>query len=159
MKAVPARLWLSLALLVLVGTQSACIDRESKAQTTRSYDESEDAAKAIGIALAELPENKRLLLIFGANWCPDCRRVDASMTQREIAEHLKRRFAIVKVDVGHFDKNTGIDERYGSPTQQGIPSFAMLDKRGEVTSVVLGRKLGSEHKKGRDSFYQWLKTL
>ena len=153
------RYWLTIACLLAAFGLSACFDRESREQSVHPYDELADAAQDIERALAGLGDRQRLLLVFGANWCPDCRRVDASMAQPAITDYLMRHFAVVKVDVGNFDLNLDIRKRYGSPTQEGIPAMAIVDRRNRVSRLVLGRELAREHKKGREAFYRWIKTL
>jgi protein disulfide-isomerase len=153
------RHWLLITCVLLAVAQSACFDRESKEQSVHPYDELADAGQDIENALAGLKDQQRLLLVFGANWCPDCRRVDASMVQPEITDYLTDHFAVVKVDVGNFDLNMDIAERYGSPTKKGIPAMAIVDRGNRTTRVVLGRELAHEHKKGREAFYRWIKNL
>ena len=41
-----------------------------------------------------------LLLMFGANWCPDCRVLAAAMDSAELSDLLQRHFVQMKVDVG-----------------------------------------------------------
>ncbi len=153
------RYWVLIACVLLAVGQSACFDRESKEQSAHPYDELADPGEDIKAALAGLTDKQRLLLVFGANWCPDCRRVDASMVQPEITAYLQSQFAIVKVDVGNFDHNLDITQRYGSPTQKGIPAMVIVDRHNRATRIILGRELANEHKKGRQEFYHWLKTL
>ncbi len=153
------KLWLMIACAILAFGQTACFDRESKEQSVHPYDELADAEQDIATALAGLEDRQRLLLVFGANWCPDCRRVDASMVQPEISGYLERYFAIVKVDVGNFDQNLDITKRYGSPTQKGIPAMVIVDRHNRATRIVLGRELATEHRKGREAFYRWIQSL
>jgi len=44
------------------------------------------------------------VLIFGANWCPDCRALDAQMHKPELASIIEKNFVIVEVDLGREDK-------------------------------------------------------
>ena len=81
------------------------------------------------------------------------------MVQPEISEYLQNNFSIVKVDVGNFNKNMDISERYGTPTKKGIPAIAVVDGNNRVLRVVRGKELALAHKKGRDEFYRWIRTL
>jgi thioredoxin 1 len=72
-----------------------------------------------------------VLLVFGANWCPDCRALDKAMhggSQRLIDS----RFDVVKIDVGNFDKNLYLARRYGNPIAKGIPAIVVLGADSQV---------------------------
>src|ERR1700689_2192845 len=82
------------------------------------YDESANAAADLQRALAAAQSNRNdVLLVFGANWCPDCRELDKALNGSShalIAGH----FQVVKVDVGRFDKNLDVANQYGNPIQK-----------------------------------------
>ena len=47
------------------------------------YDEKADAHQQITTAIAEASKaHKNLILVFGANWCGDCRALDAQITRK-----------------------------------------------------------------------------
>lgn len=91
------------------------------------YDETRDAAADVERARTEArASQRRVLLVFGANWCPDCRALDASMAQPPTAQLMAREFVVVKVDVGRFDRNLPLAERYGNPIKKGIPAAVIV---------------------------------
>jgi len=97
------------------------------------YDESRDARADVRHALSEARKaNVPVLLIFGANWCEDCRALDAALSKGRNAELVKSEYKVVKVDVGRFDRNTDLDTAYGHPTKKGIPAAVILSPRNEV---------------------------
>lgn len=147
-----------LLILLMLGL-TGCFDRESKEQSAHPYDENANAAQDISTALSTLGEQKRLLLVFGANWCPNCRRLDATLKQPEITGYLNAHFALVKVDLGNFDKNMDLFKRYGQQKKFGIPAISIVDGRDEVVRLVKGVEVATHHGKGREAFYEWFKTL
>lgn len=100
--------------------------------TASIYDESADAAADITAALAEAKrDGKRVLLQFGANWCPWCHKLHQLFrADATIAAELQRSYVVVMVDVnkGH---NKPVDERYCQPTKQGLPVLVVLDADGK----------------------------
>jgi protein disulfide-isomerase len=83
---------------------------------TGPYDESADAKADIGAALAEATQSKLpVLVVFGANWCGDCKMLDAAFKNGVAAPLIAKNFHVVKVNVGKFDRNTDIAELYGVP--------------------------------------------
>ena len=95
------------------------------------YDKTADAKGEIQKALATDP-NRPVLVVFGANWCPDCLMLDKAMTQGASASLLKRDFKIVKVDVGQKDKNLDLAASYGVYLSNGIPAVVILSPKNEV---------------------------
>jgi len=97
------------------------------------YDERADAPKDIATAVKDASRaGKRVVLVFGANWCKDCRALDAQMHKGELAALLEKSFVIVKIDVGRMDKNVDIAKKYGVPVDNGIPALAVLDAKGKL---------------------------
>ncbi len=104
------------------------------AQSEPVYDESADARREIKAAIARASEKgkRNVVLIFGANWCKDCRALDAHMHTPELAAMIEKNFVVVKVDVGRMDKNVELAKKYGVPVANGIPAIAVLDSRGKL---------------------------
>jgi protein disulfide-isomerase len=97
------------------------------------YDEKADSHRQITTAIAEASKaNKNVVLVFGANWCGDCRALDTQMHKEELAALIATNYEVVKVDVGRFDKNRDIGEKYHVPLKHGIPALAVLDPGGNL---------------------------
>ena len=104
------------------------------------YDESADAKADVQRALSTAKASGTpVLVIFGANWCPDCRALDKALSTGKNAELIAREFKVVKVDVGQFDRNLDLAARYGNPVKKGIPAAVVLSPEGEV---VYATRLG-----------------
>ena len=138
---------------------SGCLDKESKEETPRPYAEELNHDNEIAIALGKLNPKQRLLIVFGANWCPSCRRLDASLTAPEISDYLKTHFIIIKVNIGNFDKNLHIADRFGLQIKQGIPAIVIVNKNETVSAYIKTRELSVLHKKGRAVLYKHLKNI
>jgi protein disulfide-isomerase len=104
-----------------------------KGSTEPIYDEKADARRDISAAIADArTAKKNIVLVFGANWCPDCHALDAQMHNPELAALLAQNFVIVKVDIGRHDKNMDLAEQYKVPIKHGIPALAVLDSDGHL---------------------------
>jgi thioredoxin 1 len=104
------------------------------------YDESADAKADVQRALSTAKASGTpVLVIFGANWCPDCRALDKALSTGKNAQLIAREFKVVKIDVGQFDRNLDLAARYGNPVKKGIPAAVVLSPEGEV---VYATRLG-----------------
>lgn len=88
-----------------------------------------DIAQAIHVATRE---HKRIILDFGGNWCGDCQVLDIYMHQSPNSEILAQHFVVVHVNVGRFDKNLNLAEKYNIPLKRGVPALAVLSPRGRL---------------------------
>jgi thioredoxin 1 len=111
------------------------------------YDEKADAKADVQRALSAAQANGTpVLVIFGANWCPDCRALDQALSTGKNAELMAREFRVVKVDVGQFDRNLDLAARYGNPVKKGIPAAVVLSPQGEVLYATrLGELADARH--------------
>jgi thiol:disulfide interchange protein len=76
--------------------------------------------------------NKRVLLVFGANWCYDCHVLDLAFQRRDLAPVLAANYEVVHVDVGEGDRNQDLMQEYQVPMAKGIPALAVLDENGKL---------------------------
>jgi thiol:disulfide interchange protein len=88
------------------------------------------AAEIREAKLAAPKQHKRILLVFGANWCVDCHVLDNAFHQPRIAPLLSANFLVVHVDVGKYDKNLDLAKQYHVDLEKGVPSIAVLNVNG-----------------------------
>ncbi|HLB89460.1 MAG TPA: thioredoxin family protein [Terriglobales bacterium] len=77
-------------------------------------------------------EHRRVLVVFGANWCYDCHVLDLAFHRSDIEPVLKRNYEVVHVDVGEGNKNQDLMTQYQVPMARGIPGLAVLDSDGKL---------------------------
>jgi len=124
------------------------------------YNEAADAKGEINVALAQAAAAKvTVLVIFGANWCGDCKALDAALHQGRAAPLVAREFRVVKVNVGRFDRNVDLAESYGVPLKQGIPAVAVLSSRNEVLYVTRAGELADARSMGESGIYEFFKQV
>lgn len=84
--------------------------------------------------------NKRLLLVFGANWCFDCHVLDLAFQRPDIAPLLAVNYEVVHVDLGpNEEKNPDLVEQYQIPLNKGVPALAVAESDGKL---VVSQKNG-----------------
>ena len=103
---------------------------------TALYPPPEKAEEEISSALARAAkDHKRVILVFGANWCYDCHVLDATFHSKDFAGVVSANYHVVHINVGdEGDKNLDLAEKYGVPLKKAvrIPSLAVLDPDGKV---------------------------
>ena len=137
--------WLSLvpALVVLAITQQVFAQPrphsgnkeilDSVSDRTNIYPADADADREIAAALAQsTKEKKRVLLVFGANWCYDCHVLDHALHDGEAGRIVREKYLLVHVDIGEGEKNPELVKLYKIPLDKGVPAVAILDAAGKL---------------------------
>jgi len=120
------------------------------------YDETADARLALRQALLDAAAARTsVLVVFGANWCPDCRILDMSMKKDPTAALIARGFKVVKVDVGRFDRNVDIASAYGVPLKSGIPAIAIVSPRNDVLYATRAGELADARRMGDAGIHEF----
>jgi thioredoxin 1 len=107
---------------------------------TQLYAPPEEAKSEISSALAAAAkDHKRVLLVFGGNWCYDCHVLDTTFRSKAFAPIVNASYHIVHVNVGNYDANLDLADKYQIPLKKGVPSLAILDADGKL---VVSQKQG-----------------
>jgi thiol:disulfide interchange protein len=114
------------ALILASGVLASAQHRVIYSATANAH---ADIAQAIRTATRE---HKRVLLDFGGNWCGDCQVLDIYMHQAPNDAVLAKRFVVVHVDIGKYDKNLDLAEKYNIPLKRGVPAMAILGSHGKL---------------------------
>jgi thioredoxin 1 len=117
----------------------AYVQRQEAARLRQPL-EQKDLYPASADAKAEIAEavkkasgaGKRVLVVFGGNWCYDCHVLDAALHSPEISPTMEKSFELVHVDIGQMDKNLEIAKRYDVPLDRGVPAIAVLEGDGKL---------------------------
>ncbi|HIO66681.1 MAG TPA: thioredoxin family protein [Planctomycetes bacterium] len=124
---------LPLVALLLVAP-SVAIEAQEEKEAKPVYDEAADASLDIANALARAKkDNKRVIVVYGGNWCGWCIKLDRVFKKGAVGRTVRYEYEVVKVDIGHFDKNLEIVEKYGADLKKnGVPFLTVLSGDGKV---------------------------
>ncbi len=124
------------------------------------YDPQANAKADVAHALAAAKQaHKPTLLIFGANWCGDCRALDKSLHSEKNAALVKQHFEVVKVDVGNWDHNLDVANAYGNPIEKGIPAAVVVSPEGKVVYTTKLGELANARKMSDEGIYDFFSKV
>ena len=107
---------------------------------TQLYPPAEEAPSEISMALAAAAkDHKRVLLVFGGNWCYDCHVLDTTFRSKAFAPLVNANYHVIHINVGNYDANLDLAKKYEIPLEKGVPSLAILDPDG---TLVVSQKKG-----------------
>ena len=75
-------------------------------------------------------QNKQTIIIFGANWCPDARLLEAVMQLKLVKKYLNKHSNILHIDVGDYEINTQLFKVFDKNIRDGIPRIFIMDRKG-----------------------------
>src|SRR5947207_13029776 len=100
---------------------------------TDLYPANADAKKEIAEALKlAVADKKRVLLVFGGNWCYDCHVLDRALHEGVAGQIVKQSFLVVHVDIGEGDKNLDLVKAYKTTLDKGVPVVVVLNRDGRL---------------------------
>ena len=101
------------------------------------FNAEKDAAQDVAAARKRAKEGgKFLMVIFGANWCIDCRTLERRLQSSAVAEYTADRFEFVHVDVGKFNNNLDVASDYGINLQRGVPVALAFAHDGHIRGAT-----------------------
>ncbi|MGA9040848.1 MAG: thioredoxin family protein [Terriglobales bacterium] len=122
------------------------------------YHPGADAHAEIKHALLEAAKaHKRVIVVFGANWCFDCHVLDAAFHRPDLAGVLAQSYEVVHVDVGRGDQNQDLMAQYQVPMKRGIPGLAVLDGSGKLLFSQQNGEFENARALGPEDLLQFLK--
>ncbi len=98
------------------------------------YSDPREAGAELKAALAKAAlEHKRVLVMFGGNWCYDCHVLDTTFHSPAFAPLVDANFIVVHINIGDEGKdNNDLAARLGVALDKGVPSLGVLEPDGKV---------------------------
>jgi thioredoxin 1 len=103
-------------------------------------------------------ENKSLMVLFGASWCPDCAALNEFLESSPAREYAEQNFVVHRVDVGAFDKNLDL-ARSLDVALDGIPTAVFFSPDGTRIGATNGGELATSQKYGSQQILRFLRDV
>ena len=124
-------------ILSIVAALPMPLMAEAAHPEARPFVETDNVAAKINNALALAAKNdKRVIVILGANWCHDSRALAGWFATPRFATMLNERYEIVFIDVGmpqtQNGRNLDIAHRFGFNKMKSTPLVIVLSSNGQM---------------------------
>jgi thioredoxin 1 len=125
-------IWTLVLAIAIVAGNAVCFSQAVKKEKD-IYNERVNAHAEIKDALEKAAAgHKRVIVVFGANWCYDCHVLDKAFHRPDAAAIIAANYEVVHVDIGKGEKNQDLMTKYEVPLKRGIPGLAVLDADGKL---------------------------
>ena len=78
--------------------------------------------------------DKRPVVIFGGNWCPDCRILAGTLAMPTIKKFLQQYYRIIHIDIGRYDRNMELMNHLNIEPKKGVPRVVILDFKKNIVN-------------------------
>jgi ketosteroid isomerase-like protein len=122
------------------------------------YSDPREAEQELKAGLARAgKEHKRVIVVFGGNWCYDCHVLDTTFHSKEFAPLVEANYVVVHINVGDEGKdNAALGARLGVALDKGVPSLGVLEADGKVIYAQRNGEFESTVKIGPDDVRAFL---
>lgn len=129
-----------IGLLFLLASAVGFAAPEYPNQGPDIYDVEADGTDLVQAAVVKAKaEHKRILVDFGANWCPWCHRLHHTFeSDATVSSELAKDYVVVMVDVNTrhgVKRNADLNQRLGNPIHYGLPVLVVLDSDGTLLTT------------------------
>jgi ketosteroid isomerase-like protein/thiol-disulfide isomerase/thioredoxin len=122
------------------GEKTRTLPQPSTPNVNLYSDPGEAEAELKAALSAAAKGHKRVIVVFGGNWCYDCHVLDTAFHSRELSPLVEASFIVVHINIGDDLKdNREMADRLGVVIDKGVPSLGVLNADG---TVVFAQKNG-----------------
>ena len=122
--------------LLVVGPSLRAQSYESTVET-KFYKPGSNARAVFASGLSSaISTNNYLMVVFGADWCPDCRKLYENLASEEVASYMDDHMNFVTIDVGRKDLNIDLAAELGVTVSNGIPVAVFFSPDGDLIGTT-----------------------
>jgi hypothetical protein len=104
-------------------------------------------------------ERKQPIVIFGANWCPDARLLEAVLQLPSVQNFLNPKCNILNVDVGDYEINTELFKYFDPEIETGIPRVFILDINGKTLNIDSNDKMRTARQQSPQEIFDYFQDF
>jgi len=95
------------------------------------------------------------VIIFGGNWCPDCRILEGTLKIQTIKEFLQEHYQIMHIDIGRYDRNMELMNHLNIESKKGVPRVVILNLKKEVLNSSTSSEWTSARERKQQEIFNY----
>ena len=130
---------MTICLLIFLMAPCSLFGLDSRVSDSKikRYDPDHDARAVFSSARAmAVRADRHLMVVFGADWCPDCRKLHENLMSDEVTSYMRDHMDFLTVDVGRKDLNIDFAKELGVTVSNGIPVAVFFDSNGDLIGTT-----------------------
>ena len=106
-----------------------------------------------------IKDSKQPIVIFGGNWCPDCRILDGTLRMPSIKSFLELHYRILHIDVGRYDINMSLMDYFGIAKEKGVPRVLVFDMDKKIVNSSTTKEWTTARDRKEQEIFNYFQDL
>ena len=106
-----------------------------------------------------IAESKQPIIIFGGNWCADCRILDGTFELPTVKEFMQAKYRILHIDVGRYERNMHLFSFFGIPKEEGVPRVLVFDKQKNLLNAPSSKEWTTARDRKKQEIFNYFQDL
>ena len=109
--------------------------------------------------VSSISKSKQPIIIFGGNWCPDCRILEGTLQLPTIKKYMIKHYKIMHVDVGRYDKNMNLISYFKIPEEEGVPRVHVFDNKKNILNMNSTQEWRTARDRNKQEIFNYFQSL
>ena len=106
-----------------------------------------------------ISKSKQPIIIFGGNWCPDCRILEGTLQLPTIKKYMIKHYKIMHVDIGRYDKNMNLISYFKIPEEEGVPRILVFDNKKNILNMDSTQEWRTARDRNKQEIFNYFESL
>ncbi len=103
--------------------------------------------------------SKQPIIIFGGNWCGDCRVLAGTFNLPTIKKFLDKHYEVLHIDVGRYEINMNLMEYFNIPREEGVPRVLVFDKNNNLLNSSSTKEWTTARDRKQQDIFNYFQNL
>jgi thiol-disulfide isomerase/thioredoxin len=108
---------------------------------------------------SSIQKSRQPVIIFGGNWCPDCRILDGTLQIPTIQKFINAHYDVMHIDVGRYDKNMELMDFFGIVKEKGVPRVLVFDKKNNLLNSSTTKEWTTARERSSQDIFNYFQKL
>ena len=124
------------------------------------YDEKEiESLKLDRFIDLSIDKGKQPVIIFGGNWCPDCRILEGTLAMPTIKKFIDQHYQIMHIDIGRYDRNMELMNHLNIEAKKGVPRVVILDLEKNIVNSSTSSEWTTARDRKQQEIYNYFQKF
>jgi len=106
-----------------------------------------------------ITKGKQPVVIFGGNWCPDCRILEGTLAMPTIKKFLQQHYQVMHIDIGRYDRNMELMDHLNIESKKGVPRVVILDLEKNIVNSSTSSEWTTARDRKQQEIYNYFQKF
>ena len=106
-----------------------------------------------------ISKGKQPVIIFGGNWCPDCRILEGTLAMPTIKKFLQQHYQVMHIDIGRYDRNMELMDHLNIESKKGVPRVVILDLEKNIVNSSTSSEWTTARDRKQQEIYNYFQKF